>query len=110
MILREGGWGERVGSDRLLFITVVPNIKLFARGEGDNMVEDMCYHRKCDEPRLVRTSLPAANPTLTQALLFRPSSLAEGRTAKPELERVRVVLLRWHSSGIEVRLGLPVGL
>jgi hypothetical protein len=43
-------------------------------------------------------------------LLFRPSSLAEGRTAKPELERVRVVLLRWHSSGIEVRLGLPVGL
>jgi hypothetical protein len=27
-----------------------------------------------------------------------------------ETERVRLVALRWHSSGSEVRLGLPVGL
>ena len=27
-----------------------------------------------------------------------------------ETERVRLVALRWHSSGNEVRLGLPVGL
>ena len=27
-----------------------------------------------------------------------------------ETKRVRVVALRWHSSGSEVRLGLPVGL
>ena len=39
---------------------------------------------------------------------FALQILVEGRAAKPE--RVRVVLLRWHSSGIEVRLGLPVGL
>jgi hypothetical protein len=35
-------------------------------------------------------------------------TLIEDRAAKPE--RVQVILLRWHSSGIEVRLGLPVGL
>ena len=40
---------------------------------------------------------------------FALQILVEGRAAKPE--RVRVVLLRrWHSSGIKVRLGLPVGL
>jgi hypothetical protein len=27
-----------------------------------------------------------------------------------EMERVRLVALRWHASGSEVRLGLPVGL
>ena len=27
-----------------------------------------------------------------------------------EMERVRLAALRWHSSGSEVRLGLPVGL
>ena len=27
-----------------------------------------------------------------------------------DTERVRLVALRWHSSGSEVRLGLPVGL
>jgi hypothetical protein len=35
-------------------------------------------------------------------------ALIEGRAAKTE--HVLVVLLRWHSSGSEVRLGFPVGL
>ena len=39
---------------------------------------------------------------------FALQSLIEGCAAKTE--HVRVVALRWHSSGSEVRLGLPVGL
>jgi hypothetical protein len=39
---------------------------------------------------------------------FALQAQIKGHAAKPE--RVRVVLLRWHSSGIEVRRGLPVGL
>jgi len=39
---------------------------------------------------------------------FVLQGLIEDRAAKTE--HVRVVALRWHSSGIEVRLGLPVGL
>ena len=45
-------------------------------------------------------ALAAASPTL----LFK---LIEGRAAKTQ--HVRVVAMRWHSSGSEVRLGLPVG-
>jgi hypothetical protein len=39
---------------------------------------------------------------------FALQTLIAGRAAKTE--HVRVVALRWHSSGSEVRLGLPVGL
>ena len=39
---------------------------------------------------------------------FALQGLVEGRAAKNE--HVRVVALRWHSSGSAVRLGLPVGL
>jgi hypothetical protein len=39
---------------------------------------------------------------------FALEALIDGNAAKTE--HVRVVLLRWHSSGSEVRLGLPVGL
>ena len=38
---------------------------------------------------------------------FALQSLLEGRAAKAELVRV---VLRWHSNGSEVRLGLPVGI
>ena len=46
---------ERIppGGTPLLFVTAVPNTKLFARGEGDSGGHAMRY----DEPRLVRTSL-----------------------------------------------------
>ena len=46
-------------------------------------------------------ALVAASPTLLQRL-------EECRAL--EMERVRLVALRWHASGSEVRLGLPVGL
>jgi hypothetical protein len=39
---------------------------------------------------------------------FALQALTEGRAAKTE--HVRVVALRWHSCGSEVRIGLPVGL
>ena len=39
---------------------------------------------------------------------FALQRLVEGRAL--ETERVRLVALRWHSNGSEVRLGLPVGL
>jgi hypothetical protein len=39
---------------------------------------------------------------------FALQTLIEGRAAKTQ--HVQVVALRWHSSGSEVRLGLPVGL
>jgi hypothetical protein len=39
---------------------------------------------------------------------FALQRLVEGRAL--ETERVRLVALRWHSSGSEVSLGLPVGL
>jgi hypothetical protein len=39
---------------------------------------------------------------------FALQALIEGRAAKAE--HVRVVALRWHSSGSEVRLGLPESL
>ena len=39
---------------------------------------------------------------------FALQGLVEGRAAKTE--HVRVFAFRWHSSGSEVRLGLPVGL
>jgi hypothetical protein len=39
---------------------------------------------------------------------FAPQRLVECRAL--ETERVRMVALRWHASGSEVRLGLPVGL
>jgi hypothetical protein len=39
---------------------------------------------------------------------FAHQRLVECRAFVPE--RVRLVALRWHSSGSEVRLGLPVGL
>ena len=39
---------------------------------------------------------------------FALQATIEGRAAKAE--NVQVVALRWHSSGSEVRLGLPVGL
>ncbi len=39
---------------------------------------------------------------------FALQRLVEGRAAKTK--HVRVVALRWHARGSEVRLGLPVGL
>ncbi len=39
---------------------------------------------------------------------FARQALVECRAL--ETERVRLVALRWHSNGSEVRLGLPVGL
>ena len=67
--------------------------------------------------RLIRNAAAFAVPSPT--LLFNPfalysnalsehfRTLIEGCEAKTELVRV---VLRWHSSGSKVRLGLPVGL
>ena len=85
-------------------------------GEEGKRVKERA--RGCDYAKVIyvqvypqRCGLAAA--TLRLRLGRRESDFAfqatiEGREEKAE--NVQVVALRWHSSGNEVRLGLPVGL
>ena len=61
-----------------------------------------CYYTTAADVELIRSAAAGHHESD-----FALDALVEGRAAKSE--HVRVVL-RWHSSGNEVRLGLPVGL
>ena len=54
--------------------------------------------------RLIRNA--AAFAAASPILLFKPWKNA----ARLKRNRVRLLALRWNANGIEVRLGLPVGL
>jgi len=98
-----------------VLITAVPIRKLFAWGEGDSgghVLRETTSRGLCglvcpSQPSTLRLILNAA------ALAARRSNFALHRQVECralETKLVRLVALRWHSIGSEVRLGLPVGL